>query len=301
MNRGPLNTLTVSPNPGFGRTHRYDLAMGRVILVLCDGLGDSAARLHMGYLEHLVEERAATRMTSRAAIPTNSRPNYETLHTGVTPSVHGITSNLVVRRSERPNTFSLAAASGLRTAAVAYSWFSELYVRAPFDPATDMEVSDPAGPVHEGRFYFSDDQPDEDVFARGATLVTRHLPDYLLIHPMGCDNAGHENGGRSAEYAKVIERQDAILATAIPLWRVAGYTVLVTSDHGHRDDGGHGGTGEEVVSTPLYLIPSDGHGAGDTGRTVSHLSLAPTVWAMLGLTDRPHDTAAPIDLGAGPD
>ncbi len=271
--------------------------MGRVILVLCDGLGDAAARLHMGYLEHLVEERSATRMTSRAAIPTNSRPNYETLHTGVGPLVHGITSNLVVRTSHRPNTFSLSAAAGLRTAAVAYSWVSELYVRAPFDPATDMEISSPSGPIHEGRFYFSDDQPDEDVFARGATLVSRHLPDYLLIHPMGCDNAGHENGGRSAEYAKVIERQDAILATAIPMWRAAGYTVVVTSDHGHRDEGGHGGTGHEVVHTPLYVIAPDGEGAGDTGQTVSHVSLAPTIWSILGLADRPADAAPGIDLG----
>jgi predicted AlkP superfamily pyrophosphatase or phosphodiesterase len=271
--------------------------MGKVILVLSDGLGDDPARLHMGFLEHWVEERRATRMTSRAAIPTNSRPNYETLHTGVSPSVHGITSNLVMRSSSRPNTFSLATRAGLTTAAVAYSWFSELYVRAPFDPSTDMEVSDPAGPIQEGRFYFVDEHPDEDVFARAATLVARRQPDYVLIHPMGCDIAGHDGGGSSAGYAKAIEKQDAILATAIPLWTALGYTTIVTSDHGHRSEGGHGGTGPEVVNTPLYVVPPSEVGQGDTAVTVMHTQIAPTVWAILGLGGTPADAAAPIDLG----
>lgn len=271
--------------------------MGKAILVLSDGLGDDAARLHMGFLEHWVEEKRATRLTSRAAIPTNSRPNYETLHTGVSPAVHGITSNLVTRPSSRPHTFSLATGSGLTTAAVAYSWFSELYVRAPFDPSTDMEVSDPAGPIQEGRFYFVDEHPDEDVFARAASLVARHQPDYVLVHPMGCDMAGHDGGGRSAGYAKAIEKQDAILATAIPLWTALGYTTIVTSDHGHRPEGGHGGTGPEVVNTPLYIVPPSGQGRGDTDGTVMHTQIAPTVWTILGLQGTPGDAAAPIDLG----
>jgi predicted AlkP superfamily pyrophosphatase or phosphodiesterase len=273
--------------------------MGRVILVLSDGLGDTAARRHMGFLEHWVQEGRATRMVSRAAIPTNSRPNYETLHTGVSPAVHGITSNLVNRASHRPNTFSLAAEAGMTTAAVAYSWFSELYVRSPFDPSTDMEVADPAGTIHQGRFYFLDEHPDEDVFARAATLVVRYQPDYLLVHPMGADIAGHASGGASAAYASAIEKQDAILATAIPLWTALGYSVIVTSDHGHRSEGGHGGTEAEVVNTPLYLVPVSGTGQGDLGVTVSHTRIAPTIWTALGLGTVPADADQPLDLGLG--
>ncbi len=270
--------------------------MTPVVLVLSDGLGDAAARLHMGYLEHLVEEGRATRFTSRAARPTNSRPNYETLHTGVVPAVHGVTSNLVVRESNRPNTFSLAAAAALVTAASAYSWVSELYVRAPFDPKTDMEVSDTGGDLHYGRFYFSDDEPDEEVFARATTLAFRYVPDYLLVHPMGCDHAGHAHGGSSHPYGQAIALQDAILAAVVPGWNAAGYTVVVTADHGHLGSGGHGGTADEVVNTPLYIVPASGDGLGDTGETVDHTRVAPTIWRTLGIADPPPDTGVPLDV-----
>jgi predicted AlkP superfamily pyrophosphatase or phosphodiesterase len=269
--------------------------MPGVVLVICDGLGDRPARLHLGYMEHLVEERRATRYTSRAARPTNSRPNYETLHTGVSPAVHGITSNYVTRRSHRPNTFSLAAGAGMVTAASAYSWVSELYVSAPFDPHTEMEVIDPEGAIHHGRFYFLDETPDAEVFARAATLTARYRPGYLLVHPMSVDNAGHEHGGESHEYAEAVGGQDELLATVVPGWTAAGYTVIVTSDHGHKPAGGHGGTSVDEVETPLYIV-GPGGGRGDTQETVEHTSVAPTIWRVLGLTATPTDAGAAIAL-----
>jgi predicted AlkP superfamily pyrophosphatase or phosphodiesterase len=269
--------------------------MPGVVLVVCDGLGDHPARLHLGFMEHLVEERRATRFTSRAARPTNSRPNYETLHTGVSPAVHGITSNYVTRRSHRPNTFSLAASAGLVTAASAYSWISELYVSAPFDPHTEMEVTDPNGAIHYGRFYFLDETPDAEVFARAATLTARYRPDYLLVHPMSVDNAGHQHGGESHHYAEAVSSQDELLATVVPGWVADGYTVVVTADHGHKPTGGHGGTSPHEVETPLYIVDSVG-GQGDTGETVDHTSVAPTIWALLGLGATPADAGAVIAL-----
>lgn len=273
-----------------------DTTLTKVVLVVCDGLGDRPARLHMGFMEHLVEERRATRYTSLAARPTNSRPNYETLHTGVSPSVHGITSNFVTRRSTRPNTFSLVAAAGLTTAASAYSWMSELYISAPFDPHTDMDSTDPDADIHHGRFYFVDETPDAEVFARGATLASRYQPDYLLIHPMGIDNAGHLHGGASHQYAETVGAQDDMLATVVPAWIAAGYTVLVTADHGHKPAGGHGGTSSDEVDTPLYVVSAEG-GAGDTGESVDHTQIAPTIWWLLGLTDIPDDVGPPISVG----
>lgn len=150
---------------------------GGVVLALCDGLSDRAARAEMGYLEHLVEAKVATRYTSRAALPTVSRPNYETLHTGVTPHEHGITGNGVVRASCTPNLFNLAVEHGLRTAAVAYAWFSELYVRCPFEPETDLEYDDLSTAIQHGRFYRSDAEPDSEVISRAVLLTRRHPID----------------------------------------------------------------------------------------------------------------------------
>lgn len=255
--------------------------MGKVILVVSDALRDDTARNQMGYLQHLVEARRATRHTVLGELPTMSRPMYETLHTGVPVSVHGVTNNQVVRRSTMPNVFEQALRHGRTTGAAAYWWFSELYNKAPYDPAADREVDDPALPIQHGRFYKEDNMPDREVFAAGASLVHRFAPDYLLIHPMGMDTLGEAHGADSAEYRNNAIFQDMTLANLIPGWLERGYHVLVTSDHGINNDRLHGGTLPDVRHLPLYRIPPDGRGQGDSRRQVPQLALAPTLCRLL--------------------
>src|SRR3972149_4577294 len=125
--------------------------MGNVIMVVSDALRDDTAAQQMGYLQHLVEAGKATRYTVVAELPTMSRPLYETLHTGVPVSVHGVTNNRVVRRSSMPNVFEEAVRRGRTTGASAYWWFSELYNRVPFAPVADREGGDPAPARPHGR------------------------------------------------------------------------------------------------------------------------------------------------------
>lgn len=255
----------------------------KVVMVLCDGLGDAPARARMGYLEHLVEEKAATRYTSEVVLPTMSRPNYESLHTGVVPLEHGIVSNFVVRESKLPNVFSLVTAAGLTTAAVGYHWFSELYHRSPYDRIAHCEYDDGGAGITHGRFYESDDQPDAEVMIRGVLMAQRHAPAYVLAHPMGVDHAGHLHGRDSDEYNQAVTDLDVMLSLAVPVWLELGYSVLVTSDHGHDAYKYHGGTVDDVRNVPLYGIRPDGAGAGAQDTVVSHLQVAPTLCRALGI------------------
>ena len=159
---------------------------GKVILVLSDGLRYDTAVESMGYLGHLVEARRASLYKVQGEMPSFSRPMYETIHTGLPVSEHGIVSNLVVRRSNKPNIFSAAVAAGRSTAAAAYGWFSELYNRAPFDRIQDREVDDPSLLIQHGRFYMEDDFPDAELLASAALLVRRFSPDYAPRSPHGC-------------------------------------------------------------------------------------------------------------------
>lgn len=257
--------------------------MSKVILVLCDALRDDTAAAQMGYLEHLVEEKRATRYTVKAGLPTLSRPLYETVHTGLTASEHGITSNNTVRRSNVPNVFQTARENGKTTAAAAYSWFSELYVRAPYDLVEDREIDDEGALIQHGRFYSDDHYPDIELFAAGGMLIRRFMPDYLLIHPMGLDTAGHLHGANSEAYRNQAVLQDQIMANLIPLALLAGYTLLVTGDHGMSDDKNHNGTTLDVRHVPLYIISPVGTGQGSTGKIVSQLQIAPTICTLLGI------------------
>ena len=70
--------------------------MNKVILVLSDGLRYDAAVAGMGFLGHLVEVKLAGRYKVIGELPSISRPIYETIHTGLPASLHGIISNKVV-------------------------------------------------------------------------------------------------------------------------------------------------------------------------------------------------------------
>lgn len=256
-------------------------ASNRVILVLVDGLRFDTATHEMGFLEGAVHHGSARRWRMECALPSLSRANYETVHTGVPPHAHGITSNDIVRPSKVPNIFSESRKAGRRTAAAAYSWMSELYNGRPYDPVLDREIDDAEAAIQHGRFYHMDDFPDNELFAMADMLVRRKSPDYLLVHPMGCDHAGHTYGGESPEYRRRASKIDNQLSLVVPAWRDAGYHVVVTSDHGMDAHGWHGGTREEVRMVPFYHIGSSRPGYDD--ETVSQLSVAPTVLALMGI------------------
>jgi predicted AlkP superfamily pyrophosphatase or phosphodiesterase len=221
-----------------------------------------------------------------------SRPLYETVLTGMAPHDHGITSNDVRRLSRVEHVFGVARRHGRRTAAAAYSWISELYNRAPFDPRRDIECDDESQPIQHGRFYIQDTYPDLDLLCKAAALIERRRPDLVLVHPMGCDTTGHKFGGNSPEYRTQATKIDALLAALIPEWREAGYEVLVTADHGMNADGYHGGTLDDVRHVAFYHV---GHPEGGVVEAeASQLSVAPTVLDLMGLPVPATMRAAPL-------
>ena len=132
----------------------------KVILVLSDALRYDTAVAGMGFLGHLVEIQQASLYKVIGELPSMSRPMYETVHTGLPVSEHGIIANYIVRRSNKPNIFQIAVEAEKTTSAAAYYWFSELYNRVPYDRLDDREVDDESLLIQHGRFYTEDDYPD---------------------------------------------------------------------------------------------------------------------------------------------
>ncbi|MCA2000235.1 MAG: alkaline phosphatase family protein [Chloroflexi bacterium] len=260
--------------------------MSKVILVLSDALRYDVAKANMGFLGHLVETKQASLYKIVGELPSLSRPMYETIHTGLTSSEHGIVANSMTRRSNKPNVFQSLKNAGKTTAAAAYYWFSELYNRAPYDPVDDREVDDEKLNIQHGRFYSEDEYPDLELFFTAAHLVRKFSPDYLLLHPMGMDYLGETFGADSKQYRSHAIYQDKRLAPLLMEWRQRGYAVFVTGDHGVNADGDHGGATSEQRDVPFYFIPpalgaSKGQGRGDTGQVISHLHIAPTILKLL--------------------
>ncbi|MFT5720104.1 MAG: putative AlkP superfamily pyrophosphatase or phosphodiesterase [Motiliproteus sp.] len=226
----------------------------KVILVILDGLEYSTAEQCMGFLHALKEQGKATLYKLRCELPSMSRPLYETILTGTRPAASGIVHNQVVRNSTQASVFSLARKRNLTTAAAAYHWFSELYNSAPYNAVRDRFTEAPEQLIQYGCFYHQDHYPDSHLYLDAEWLRRKYDPDFLLVHPMNIDDAGHRSGFDSAHYRNTARHSDMSLSDHLPGWMAAGYQILITADHGMNRDKSHGGTLSEERDIPLFVI-----------------------------------------------
>ena len=82
--------------------------MNKGVLILSDALRYDVAKDNMGFLGHLVESKLASLYKVIGELPSMSRPMYETIHTGLPSSEHGIVANSMVRSAVEPANMGLA-------------------------------------------------------------------------------------------------------------------------------------------------------------------------------------------------
>lgn len=255
----------------------------KVILVILDGLAYETAEQCMGFMQGLCEQGSATLYKVQCELPSMSRPLYEAILTGVAPAQSGIVHNHIIRNSNQTSIFSIAREAGLTTAAAAYNWMSELYNRAPWNAVRDRFTNDPEQLIQHGIFYSQDTYPDSHLYLDAEWLRVNHDPDFLLVHPMNIDDAGHRAGFDSAHYRNTTRMSDTHLSEHLTQWMAQGYQILVTADHGMNNDKSHGGTLSEERDVPLYVL----------GECFSHdaecqpgqLDICGAVCELLGITD----------------
>lgn len=226
------------------------------ILVVLDGLNYQVAHDAMGYLQAQCVAGRGRLYQLECELPSLSRPLYECILTGVTPVESGIVNNQVARLSTQRSIFHYARDAGLTTAAAAYHWVSELYNRTPFDPARDRHTSDEKLAIQHGHFYYDDTYPDSHLFDDAESLRRRFSPDFLLIHPMNIDDAGHQFGLSTPQYRNKARKADGLLSQYLDGWLTEGYQVIVTADHGMNDDRSHGGVLPQERQVPLFVFGS---------------------------------------------
>ncbi len=259
--------------------------MPKTIFILIDGLGYRQATHNLGFLEHLVEQGMGLKTRVLSELPSSSRPLYETLLTGLPAAIHGIACNLTVRRSKFQSVFDLCRENGLTTAASAYYWISELYTRAPFQHVDDRIRLMNDGAINHGIYYFEDSYPDSHVFSDAEYLRGSFDPDFLLVHSMNVDDAGHKDGCNSPGYYMAAAKLNVVLSGVLPGWMKAGYNILVTSDHGMDEFGLHGGNTQNQRLVPLYIFSNQVRKA--TGlfseEPLPQLAVAPILCRLLAL------------------
>lgn len=266
--RSPLKDQRITPGEPVGPP-----ATRRVVFVLVDGLRyDTAMNSEiMPTLAQLRQEGASAKGHSRP--PSYSQPGYSTLMTGAWPGINdGPVMNwdyYEIPTWTQDNLFSATTRAGMKTAVSAYHWFEKLI------PSEDTSAS----------FYSQDSDSASDTSIVDAALVWLDDPrayQFVLIHLMQVDYAGHKQGGpRSENWAAAAQRTDGLLDKILQKLDLTLDTILVSSDHGHIARGGHGGYDPDTLQEPFVLAGASVlPGAYED---VQMVDLAPTIATLLGV------------------
>ena len=84
---------------------------------------------------------------------------------------------------------------------------------------------------------------DQEVFEDSIRTIRETGPDISFVYFCGVDEAGHKHGSLESPYFDAVERIDSYLKELhkAVIARDEEWLLIVVTDHGHRDEGGHGG------------------------------------------------------------
>lgn len=279
----PLSTMApIVDDPKTPRLAR------RVVLVIVDGLRVDHSKLP--FFDALRARGAS--VVASAPYPTISRPSYGTILTGAPPVAHGVRTNRLPWSIALDSIMDRAQAGKLRVgSATDIGLLATLFVRGQETktrsvPATNLDyrqTNDVVKPPIGLHWPFEDVRRASSIEQLGRStgqLIDSHY-ELVLILAGDVDRAGHAYGV-GEEYANAAAIIDRTLGDVLAKLELERDAVIITSDHGHVDRGGHGGEEPEVVEVPLILAGA-GIARGATSTDATLLDLAPTISALLGL------------------
>ncbi|ACY14049.1 type I phosphodiesterase/nucleotide pyrophosphatase [Haliangium ochraceum DSM 14365] len=241
----------------------------RTVVIVADGLRrDAAASLRA---VALLRERGLCADTDVGPL-TVSRPVYTLLSSGLGSERTGARNNDDTSPVAVESIWQVAREAGLSVRGISeLPWWQQLFP--------------------EGFDSYQTFAPEDDLFA-GAELA-----ELTLLHPVYVDEAGHQFGGTSSEYAAAVARLERELAPLLARIDLARDVVVFTADHGHTDAGGHGGSQPEVRRV-LTCMAGRGVRRGSDLERLDLRALAPTLAVLLGIRFPRHMHASDDELDA---
>ncbi|WP_255513479.1 alkaline phosphatase family protein [Homoserinibacter sp. GY 40078] len=235
-----------------------------VVLIGVDGLriDDALAGGDAPALTAFVD--AGSMASMEMEVPTLSGPGWASILTGASHAEHGVRDNFFSGHNLLDHADFLSRA-----------WFADqtvtTWVATSWPP-----IADPAGPapivwwrdearrsgrhnviVRDGETY-GYSRMDGEVVAWSAQSLRWLGPRASFIYLGEVDLAGHLYGGAAPEYRAAVASVDGRLATLIESVRERAaanpdeeWLVAITTDHGHLDIGGHGGS--DPILTRAFL------------------------------------------------
>lgn len=272
----------------------------RVVVVILDGL-----RLdYVGTNDNLRALRDdpdfvkdSVFMTAGNGMPTMSVPNWLTILSGTPPEQSGVLGNLLVPETQLDTMFAEAKRFGINRGMTASPWMSALVkgqlplLHGDGTIATDYGQNPPA----------KNPTADPADWIRGIDIATEGMTDWptyelFLVHLSDIDVQGHASGvipkyNKFDTYNGAVTNKTSIVRHLLNITD-SNTVIVLTSDHGQVDRGGHGGIHPVLRTVPLWIYKK-GSGLNATRYTGAHhsyddgrvrlMDIAPTFCAILGI------------------
>ena len=192
--------------------------------------------------------------------PSVSGPSWSSMLTGVWPEKHGVTDNSFTGRNYAQYPSFLTRIEQTRP---------ELATFAALDWLPLAQLPEDLGPVLpptiDTRVTFDGyehgwDEADGMVAEAAAAHLHEADPDALFVYLGNPDETSHRHGSIGTEYRDAIALSDRHVGTLIEAVHArsthAGedWLVLISTDHGRRPDGGHGGDSPEEMT--IFILAS---------------------------------------------
>ena len=216
------------------------------------------------------------------ATPTWSGPCWATIVTGVSVARHNICHNVFTghRLSEYPDFLTLASMSGRRSYLSVGSWepLATAACGGPLFAAPDR--------VTFTSYGIDCDRGDEAAVRDAVRELAEADYAVAFVYLGDVDETGHEYGVGDL-YTSAIERADERVGRLLvalrgrPDFAAEDWTVILVTDHGHVDEGGHGGDSDEertawVAAFGPGIMPGSEYGI------LRHVDIAAHVYEALG-------------------
>ncbi|MGD2154238.1 MAG: alkaline phosphatase family protein [Gemmatimonadales bacterium] len=263
----------------------------KVLVIGIDGVRpDVLAEVHTPAIDALAADGGLSgRITTRAQ--TVSGPGWSSTLTGVWPDKHRVTSN-----DFSGNNYAMYP-DFLTRLELIDSDFSTFAVVDWAPLGSEVSGGPLLSDTIDVKLDFDGDQLGyEEGDIRSVAAAVRFLehqdPDAAFVYIGYPDVAAHEHGGRSPEYYLSVENADVHVGRLVaairnrPTYEREDWLILVSTDHGHRDEGGHGGDSPEE-RTVFYLASGPSVKRGTLPSDVNIVDVAVTALAHLGITIDP--------------
>lgn len=240
--------------------HQSGGKSSNVLLIVVDGL-----RVDMAKSLSSLTKFPVTTGTLRTKPPSWSNPCFSNIVTGTWQEFHSVTSNEFQEIIPVEQIFTFSSSSFV----TAFSG----------DESSRALIGDTASMAYAP---ISSQSPEEEdiLILKKAKEFLALKPSFLLVHLNQVDHYLHYSGISGEPTAKALRNIDSLLDDLLSDVDLNSYSVIVTSDHGHLDQGGHGGGEDIVLTTPLFMFGARIKPGIQVSGT--QIDIAPTVAVLTG-------------------